>query len=80
MAYYNFESGVSQYIKGIAVVEVYFPVDRKGTAYCSCSQCKFYQQMSRRCALNHAVCEFPDHYVGSHCPLQFDDGEETNNI
>ena len=78
MAYQNFESGVSSYIKGVAVVEVFFPVDRKGAADVSCRQCQYYQQMTRKCALNAKVVAYPDHYVGSHCPLQFDDGEEAN--
>lgn len=76
MAYNHFENGVTKYIHGIAVVDVYFPCDSKGNADCSCNQCKFYQSTSRRCALTHEISEYPMHYVGSHCPLQFETDEE----
>lgn len=75
MAYARFESGVSRYIKGEALVEVYFPVDKKGNADCCCEQCRFFQPTSRKCALTGAISEYPAHYVGSHCPLQWDDME-----
>ena len=66
----SFESGVSSYVIGTAVVEVSFPVDRKGNADVSCSQCFFYREASRRCGLTGQISEYPNKYVGSHCPLE----------
>lgn len=65
----KFESGVSQYVHGIAMVEVYFPVDSKGAEYCNCEQCFYYRESSRSCAINHETVAFPSRYVGSSCPL-----------
>ena len=70
----NFESGVASYIHAQAVVDVYFPVDYKGSSAISCRQCKFYRDSSHRCSLTFDVCAFPDKYVGDTCPLhQVDD-------
>ena len=66
----SFESGVSSYVIGTAVVEVSFPVDRKGNADVSYSQCFFYREASRRCGLTGQISEYPNKYVGSHCPLE----------
>lgn len=66
----SFESGVSSYVIGTAVVEVSFPVDRKGNSDVSCSQCFFYREASRRCGLTGQISEYPNKYVGSHCPLE----------
>lgn len=66
----SFESGVSSYVIGTAVVEVSFPVDRKGNADVSCSQCFFYREASRRCGLTGQISEYPNKFVGSHCPLE----------
>ena len=65
----NFESGVSSYIHAQAVVTVHFPVDHNGNADISCSQCYFFRESSKRCGLNWSVCEYPNKYVGSKCPL-----------
>ena len=79
MAYNQFESGVYNYIKGEALVSVFFPVDSHGNADCSCQQCRFYQPNSRKCALTGEISEYPSKYVGSHCPLQWDDGEKIES-
>jgi len=65
----KFESGVSAYVHGVALVEVYFPVDSKGTDYCNCEQCYYFRDSSRSCALNHETIAFPGRYVGNSCPL-----------
>ncbi len=65
----KFESGVSQYVHGVALVEVYFPVDNKGTEYCCCEQCYYFRESSRSCAINHETVAFPGRYVGSSCPM-----------
>ena len=80
MRYNRFESGVSSYIKGTATVSVYFPVDRKGAADCSCRQCRFFRQQSRTCALTGEISAYPDHYVGQNCPLTIETEDENETI
>ena len=65
----DFSSGVSDYVKAQAVVTVFFPVDAKGNADISCSQCYFFRESSKRCGLNWEVCAYPNKYVGDRCPL-----------
>ncbi len=67
----NFDSGVSAYIVGQALVTVYFPVDRRGNAHVCCDQCEQFSRTSRRCKINGSLTEFPDRYIGSRCPLNF---------
>lgn len=78
----NFESGVSSYIHAQALVDVYFPVDVKGYADISCSQCYFFRESSKRCGLNWEVCQYPNRYVGGSCPLHRVDDEtgEVDNL
>ena len=78
----DFETGIKRYIIGRAVVENYFPVDYKDRPDISCIQCRFFRRSSSTCALNGAVCQYPDKYVGMDCPLKFveeDDGNERND-
>ena len=70
----RFDSGVSRYVAGSATVTNYFPVDFKGNADICCMQCRFYRRTSQRCSLNDRICEYPERYVGSHCPLTLDEG------
>ncbi len=72
----NFESGVASYIKAYAVVEVNFPVDYKGRADISCKQCDYLTASSGICQLTKKVVEYPERYVGSHCPLNPIEKEE----
>lgn len=78
MAFNHFESGVKRYIEATAVVTNYFPVDFRDKQYTFCEMCDFYSRSGRRCKLTGKICEFPDRYVASHCPLQWDDGEIVN--
>lgn len=72
----NFESGVASYINAKAVVTVHFPVDYKGNADISCTQCFFFREASRRCGLTGDISEYPAKYVGSNCPLEVnEDGD-----
>lgn len=66
----NFDSGVSKYINARAVVEVGFPVDWRGNADISCKQCPYYVRATQRCALNQAMVNYPEKYVGEYCPLE----------
>lgn len=65
----NFDSGVKRYIKATATVTVSFPVDFKDNADITCYQCKFFSRTSGICQLTKEISEFPQKYVGSHCPL-----------
>jgi len=69
----TFESGVSGYVVGACEVKAYFPIDLKGNADVKCAQCRFYSVNSRRCKLNGEVVEYPEKYVGSRCPLEFEE-------
>lgn len=73
----NFDSGVAGYIHAQAVVDVFFPVDKKGEADISCNQCFYYRRSYQTCSLNGEVCAFPMKYVGANCPLRNVDDEET---
>ena len=43
----SFEDGISSYIHAQAVADVYFPVDAKGNADISCSQCYFFRESAK---------------------------------
>lgn len=72
----DFETGVSKYIHASAVVNVYFPIDLKGNADISCSQCYYFRRNYKTCGLNGEVCQYPEKFVGSECPLRLEDTEE----
>jgi hypothetical protein len=74
----NFESGVSGYIRARATVEVKFPVDMKGSADISCSQCPYFYP-PRVCRLNGELTAYPSKYVGDMCPLEIVESEENSN-
>lgn len=66
----NFDNGVASYIKGRVTIEVGFPVDYKGRAEIACKHCRFFVRATMRCGVNQEVVNFPDNYVGVHCPLE----------
>jgi hypothetical protein len=66
-----FETGVTKFIRGVATVENFFPVDLKGNPDLSCNQCKFYDRVSK-CRLNGELVNYPK-YLGAHCPLYFEE-------
>ena len=72
----KFDSGVARYIKTMATVTVSFPVDWRGSADISCKHCPYYVRATQRCALNQAVVNYPERYVGAECPLELIE-EET---
>lgn len=75
----EFSRGVKEYIHAHAIVEVTFPVDFRGNADINCHQCKYYRRNYRSCGLNGEICEYPDKYIGSHCPLTFYIEEDKQN-
>lgn len=76
----NFDSGVKRYIKTYAVVEVSFSVDWKDNADISCKHCPYYVRATQRCALNQAIINYPEKYVGTECPLEIVDEGENENV
>ena len=75
----NFDTGISDYIHAQATVDVFFPVDFRGNADISCSQCFFFRKNYQTCGLNGEVCQYPQKYVGGSCPLKPAD-ENNNNM
>ena len=65
----NFDSGVKEYILAKTTVTVGFPVDFKGNADINCYQCKFFSRNTGVCQLTKEITEYPQRYIGSHCPL-----------
>ena len=65
----SLDSGVTEYVKAYAVIEVNFPIDSKGTEYIACKYCPFLSSNNRMCQLNKTPVAFPDKYVGDNCPL-----------
>ena len=65
----NFDSGVKRFIKARATVEVGFPVDWRDSMEIACKHCNFFIRATQRCALNQEVINFPERYIGAHCPL-----------
>lgn len=72
------ESGVSGYITGSTTIEVHFPIDLNGKVDICCRQCWYFRHNYSTCGLNGCVCEYPNKYVGSQCPLDFDAGGEAD--
>lgn len=68
-----FESGVSRYVTGTATVQVYFPVDDHGREHVRCEMCPYYHKYDRKCGLNGEMVAFPEKYIGSRCPLEFEE-------
>ena len=73
-----FETGVSRYIVGTATVKATFPVDLRGNFDVSCSMCKFFRRTAQLCGLNGEICEYPQKYIGTQCPLNFESEENEN--
>lgn len=67
----EFSRGVKEYIRARTTVEVTFPVDFRDHAEVNCCQCKYYRRSAQKCGLNGEICEYPDKYIGSRCPLTF---------
>lgn len=65
----DFSSGVADYVKAYAVIEVLFPVDFKGNADISCMRCPYLSSNERMCQLNKEPVAYPHKFVGDKCPL-----------
>lgn len=64
-----FDSGIKGYVKAEAKVVVYFPIDLKDNVEIACNHCPFYVRATQKCALNGAVLNYPEKFVGRECPL-----------
>ena len=76
---FNPTNGVSRYIYGKTEVQAHFPVDLKGRYKVCCNLCRFFRRTAQLCGLNGEICEYPQEYIGSQCPLQFKESEENSN-
>lgn len=76
----NFDTGVSRYVKTRAVVEVGFPVDWRGSVEIACKHCPYYVRATQKCALNQAVVNYPEKFVGSECPLEIVEEEVKEDV
>lgn len=72
----NFDTGVADYIYTTATVKVDFPIDFHGNASIACVWCRYFNHPYRTCKLNKEICEYPEKYVGSHCPLEVVDNDK----
>ena len=69
----TFETGVSGYIHATVTVKVSFPIDWRGNTDVKCAMCPYYGRTSQKCHLNGSIVEYPEKYIGSNCPLTFED-------
>lgn len=76
----DFSNGISEYIHAQATVDVFFPVDFKGNADISCSQCYYFRKNYSTCGLNGEVFQYPNKYVGGSCPLHPVEENNNNNM
>lgn len=72
----TFDSGVSGYKIGTAVVCNPFPKNSRGIPDICCDQCRF--QYGRRCALTGEINAYPSKYRGDFCPLDFEEENIEN--
>lgn len=69
----TFESGVLSYIHGVAYVDNFFPVDKRGVADINCYQCRYFSRNNGICQLTKEIVPYPQKYVGAKCPLKFEE-------
>ena len=74
------QSGVQGYVTGTATVTVNFPIDLHGNLDINCRQCWYFRRTYSTCGLNGQVCEYPDKYIGSRCPLKFVEEDDDGNL
>lgn len=74
------QSGVQGYVIGTATVTVNFPIDLHGNLDINCRQCWYFRRTYSTCGLNGLVCEYPDKYIGSQCPLKFGEEDDDGNL
>ena len=72
----NFDDGVSGYVWGRYLVEVPFPIDKKGREHRYCAMCRYYSKYNNKCQLNGGVCYFPNECIAPTCPLSWEDEEK----
>lgn len=65
----TFDTGVLGFVHAQGIVDVYFPIDKKGNAIINCFQCKFLASNERICQLTKEPVAFPKQYISPKCPL-----------
>lgn len=75
----NFDSGVKDYIRAQAIVQVAFPIDWKDNPSVCCRQCPYLSSNERLCQLNKETVAYPSRFVGANCPLIEIEGKEDND-
>ena len=75
----DFSSGVSGYVKAVAIVAVNFPIDLKGNTDVCCYQCPYFSRSSGICQLNKAIPAYPAKYIGQDCPFWGSLNSEEDN-
>ena len=71
-------SGVSAFVVGECTVKTFFPIDLRGNVNINCCLCRFFSKQSGMCQLTKQISEYPDKYIGSHCPLDFSEDTIIN--
>lgn len=66
----SLDNGVKAFLMTQTVITVGFPIGFSGQVEQNCFHCKFFTHSSGVCQLTKEVSEFPQRYVGSHCPLE----------
>lgn len=66
----NFDDGIASFIKARVTIEVHFPVDFKGRAEIACKHCNYFVRATQRCGLTQTIVNYPEHFVGTDCPLE----------
>ena len=69
----TFESGVKSYVVGKYVAYANFPVNWRDEQDVRCEMCRYYNRSGKRCNLNGEVVEYPEKFIGSMCPLTFEE-------
>lgn len=72
----SFDSGVTSYVHGRAIIDQYWPVDARGNECVNCAQCFYFRNSSGRCAITGEVSAFPSKFVGASCPMMNDEDFE----
>ena len=75
----TFETGIKGYVKAATTVEVYFPIDDRGSVEIACKHCPFFVNATRRCGLNQTLVNYPERHVGVGCPLEEVESEEVKD-
>lgn len=69
----QYDSGVKAYVRAVAEVEVFFPIDFRDRREVACKHCPYLSSNERMCQLNKQPVAYPMQFIGQNCPLIFDE-------